>query len=105
VKIEMVRGRRGTWQYRVVCDVCGGEIENILLGMVIWLDPAGWGDGNPGDAVEPYVVHKGACDQELNQKFGKDAHLPWHELSWLFSRIHERMILQHVKARKARVGG
>lgn len=100
MKLEMVRNERGGWSYRLLCDVCGGEIENILLGMVVWADPAGWEKGTPGDAVEPHVVHKGFCDHELTQKLGKDAHLPWHELSWLFSRIHERAELQRVNAWK-----
>lgn len=85
MKIEMVRSEDGWWDQRIVCDHCGQPINDLLLGMVIWIDPADYGRENPGDTAEPLVIHKGRCDEE---RFGEEPrHAPWTELSEVLRRF------------------
>jgi hypothetical protein len=98
MKLRMVRELNGCWRERLLCDYCHQPIDNPLLAMVVWLDPAGWEDGHPGEVVEPKIVHKGRCD-ETNFGIGVEHH-PWSELSTVLERLLERKALAQTGAAK-----
>ena len=93
--LRMVRSKHSSFVAELLCDQCHQPITDIELAMVIWIDPAGWEAGKPGDTAEARIIHKGRCD---THKGDVDTHSPWLELSAVLERLSELRVPAREKA-------
>jgi hypothetical protein len=83
----------------LICDVCGGRIEQASLAAAI--NPSVIQDGKrvvkEGDVLEVLHAHKGDCHRQAEERFGGKYRTGWTELGSHLSQLTHNVGLTPTK--------